>query len=100
MKKLVGLAAAGLLTAGAVQAGNLTVANSDIVLYGGISAGAEYANTDLGAINAQPRKLPFRLYNVAIGLMKKADANNSPIGFNLAFAYFYVPTVVASADTV
>ena len=104
MKKVVGLAAAGLLAAGAAQAGNLTVANSDITLYGGISAGAEYTTTDLGlavgAGTAQDREDKFRLYNVAIGLKKDADPNKSPIGFNLAFAYFYVPTVVASADTV
>jgi len=34
MKRMLSLAAAGLLMAGAAQAGTLTVANSDIVLYG------------------------------------------------------------------
>ena len=104
MKKLVGLAAAGLFAAGAAQAGNLTVANSDITLYGGISAGLDYASTDLGVgvsnALAPAREDNFRLYNVAIGLMKQADPNNSPIGFNLSFAYFYVPTVVASPNVV
>ncbi|NPA12870.1 MAG: porin, partial [Aquificae bacterium] len=42
MKKAFSLAAAGLLVVSAAQAGTLKVANSDIVLYGGVSASYEY----------------------------------------------------------
>jgi len=104
MKKLAGLAAAGLLALGTANAGSITAANSDIVFYGGISAGVDYTSQDLKiAVDnnlAQTRKDNFRLYNVALGLMKAADPDKSPIGFNLAFAYFYVPTVLASPNTV
>jgi hypothetical protein len=100
MKKLVGLAAAGLLAAGIANAGTLTVANSDIVLYGGVSASYDWQDTDHKPAPA-PSKYndTFRVSSFAIGLMKKADAN-SPIGFNAAFASFAVPTVVASPEFV
>ncbi len=99
MKKVLGLAAAGLLAAGAAQAGTLTVANSDITLYGGVSAAYEYQNNDL-VVGASPREDQFRITSFAIGLKKDADPNKSPIGFNAAFASFAVPTVVASVDVV
>ncbi|WP_456393475.1 outer membrane beta-barrel protein [Persephonella sp.] len=97
MKKVLSLAAAGLLAAGAAQAGTLTVANSDITLYGGVSAGYEWQDNDFAAVNNSNDN--FRVNTFAIGLMKKADAN-SPIGFNAAFASFNVPTVIASTDVV
>ncbi len=95
MKKVLSLAAAGLLAAGAAQAGTLTVANSDIVLYGGVSASYDYQDNDHVAGGTTFTKDNFRVSTFAIGLMKKADAN-SPIGFNAAFASFSVPTVLAS----
>ena len=97
MKKVLSLAAAGLLAAGAAQAGTLTVANSDIVLYGGVSASYDWQNNDLGT--SVPSSDSFNVSTFAVGLMKKADAN-SPIGFNAAFASFTVPTVFASSNVV
>ena len=96
MKKILGLAAAGLLAVSAANAGTLTVANSDIVLYGGVSASYDWQNTDLAAFDNNDR---FHVSTFAIGLMKKADAN-SPIGFNAAFASFEVPTLIASSKVV
>ncbi|WP_029519889.1 outer membrane beta-barrel protein [Persephonella sp. IF05-L8] len=96
MKKVLGLAAAGLLAAGAAQAGTLTVANSDIVLYGGVSASYDWQDNDLGDFRNNDN---FHVSTFAIGLMKKADAN-SPIGFNAAFASFTVPTLVASSSVI
>ncbi len=106
MKKVLSLAAAGILAAGAAQAGNITVANSDITLYGGVSAGYEWNNNDLAVEDSNNKyysvtnnKDHFRVNTFAVGLMKKAD-ENSPIGFNAAFASFQVPTVIASTDVV
>ena len=97
MKKVLGLAAAGLLAAGAAQAGTLTVANSDIVLYGGVSASYDWQSADHLASDFanDGNNDNFHVSTFAIGLMKKADAN-SPIGFNAAFARFEVPTLIAS----
>ncbi len=97
MKKLMGLAAAGLLAAGVANAGTLTVANSDITLYGGVSAGYQYLTTEhsAGTLNSDY----FSVNNVIIGLKKDADPN-SPIGFNAAFGNFTVPTVIASSATI
>ncbi|WP_457623194.1 outer membrane beta-barrel protein, partial [Persephonella sp.] len=97
MKKLMGLAAAGLLAAGVANAGTLTVANSDITLYGGVSAGYQYLTTEhsAGTLNSDY----FSVNNVIIGLKKDADPN-SPIGFNAAFGNFTVPTVIASSTTI
>ncbi|WP_297456278.1 outer membrane beta-barrel protein [Persephonella sp.] len=101
MKKVLGLAAAGLLAAGAAQAGTLTVANSDIVLYGGVSASYDWQDNDFALSNFgnDGNNDNFHVSTFAIGLMKKADAN-SPIGFNAAFASFEVPTLVASSAVV
>ena len=96
MKKVLGLAAAGLLAAGAAQAGTLTVANSDIVLYGGVSASYDWQDNDFANFRNNDN---FHVSTFAIGLMKKADAN-SPIGFNAAFASFEVPTVIASSKVI
>ncbi|WP_456383909.1 outer membrane beta-barrel protein [Persephonella sp.] len=99
MKKVLSLAAAGLLAAGAAQAGTLTVANSDITLYGGVSASYDWQSSDHIAGGTGFNQDNFHVSTFAIGLMKKADAN-SPIGFNAAFASFAVPTVLASPDVV
>ncbi|WP_457627900.1 outer membrane beta-barrel protein [Persephonella sp.] len=99
MKKVLSLAAAGLLAAGAAQAGTLTVANSDITLYGGVSASYDWQSSDHIAGGTGFNQDNFHVSTFAIGLMKKADAN-SPIGFNAAFASFAVPTVLASPRVV
>ena len=99
MRKVLSLAAAGLLAAGAAQAGTLTVANSDITLYGGVSASYDWQNNDHVAGGTQGNQDNFSVSTFAIGLMKKADAN-SPIGFNAAFASFTVPTLVASSAAI
>ncbi len=96
MKKILGLAAAGLLAVSAANAGNLTVANSDIVLYGGVSASYDWQSSDLVDFRTNDR---FHVSTFAIGLTKKADVN-SPIGFNAAFASFAVPTLIASNKVV
>ncbi len=101
MKKVLGLAAAGLLAISTAQAGTITVANSDLTLYGAVSAGFETQDKEL-TVNGNALSQTtdtFRLYNVIIGLMKKANPN-SPIGFNVAFGQFEVPTVLTSSDGV
>jgi hypothetical protein len=98
MKKVMGLAAAGLLAAGVANAGSLTVANSDITLYGGVSAGYQYLTTEHSAGGLSNNDY-FSVNNFIVGLKKDADAN-SPIGFNAAFGNFAVPTVIASSSTI
>ncbi|RUM57433.1 MAG: porin [Persephonella sp.] len=106
MKKVLGLATAGLLAISTAQAGTITVANSDLTLYGAVSAGFETQDNDLvddkyptrTGVQA-PSSDTFRLYNVIIGLKKEANPN-SPIGFNVAFGQFEVPTVLASTEVV
>ncbi len=101
MKKVLGLAAAGLLAFSAANAGTITVANSDLTLYGAVSAGFETQDKEL-AVNGNALSQTtdtFRLYNVIIGLMKETNPN-SPIGFNVAFGQFEVPTVLTSSDGV
>jgi len=46
MKKITGLAAAGLLVAGTATAGTLTVANSDMKMGGGVTAGYFYVTNN------------------------------------------------------
>ena len=105
MKKVLGgLALAGLLTAGVANAGTITVANSDLALYGGLSAGYIIQDNDLNADGntATPAGTygdTFKIFTAAVGLAKKATPN-SPIGFNLALAQFEVPTLLASSDIV
>lgn len=98
MRKVLTLAAAGLLTFSAANAGNINVANSDITMYGALTAGFENQDKEFST-RVSDRPDTFRLYNVIIGLKKDAD-ENSPIGFNLAFGQFEVPTVLASTDLV
>ncbi|WP_029519890.1 outer membrane beta-barrel protein [Persephonella sp. IF05-L8] len=77
MKKALSLVAAGLLAAGAAQAGTLTVANSDIEMTGGVTAGYFYA-TNIGNKNNDYFVVP----NFAIDLTSKV---NSIIGFTASF---------------
>jgi len=107
MKKVVGLAAAGLLAVSAANAGQITVANTDITLFGGVSASYNAQNNDhalrstgnAGGI-AQPwsGKDSFSVNNVIVGLTKPAQ--DGGIGFTAAFGSFEAPTVVASSDVV
>ena len=86
MKKVLGLAAAGLLAAGAAQAGTLTVANSDIEMTGGVTAGYFYA-TNIGNTNNDY----FRVPNFAIDLTDKV---NSTIGFTASFGRTIQATIL------
>ncbi|WP_456465730.1 outer membrane beta-barrel protein [Persephonella sp.] len=78
MKKVVNLVAAGLLAAGGIaQAGTLTVANSDIEMEGGITAGYFYT-TNIGPSDNDY----FTVSTFAIDLTSKV---NSMIGFTVGF---------------
>ncbi|MBX0312842.1 MAG: porin [Sulfurihydrogenibium sp.] len=114
MKKVVGLAAAGLLAVSAANAGQITVANTDITMFGGVSASYNAQDKDhalrdtaINVINNQPipgtaskwsGKDSFSVNNVIVGLTKPAQ--DGGIGFTAAFGSWQVPTVVASSDTV
>jgi hypothetical protein len=110
MKKVVGLAAAGLLAVSAANAGQVTVANSDITLFGGVSASYNTQNNDHalrsttvdqnGNVIAKPwsGKDSFSVNNVIIGLTKPAQ--DGGIGFTAAFGSWEAPTVVASSNVV
>ncbi len=81
MKKIVGLAAAGLLAVSTASfAGNLGTANQDITFFGGISAAWNSDSAD------------FSLSTVALGFTKAAT-EESPVGFTLAIANFQIPLV-------
>ncbi|WP_457635696.1 outer membrane beta-barrel protein [Persephonella sp.] len=78
MKKVVNLAAAGLLAAGGIaHAGTLTVANSDIEMTGGVTAGYFYT-TNIGSSNNDY----FTVSTFAVNLTSKV---NSMIGFTAGF---------------
>jgi hypothetical protein len=111
MKKVVGLAAAGLFAVSAANAGQVTVANSDITLFGGVSASYNAQNNDhalrdasinstTGATStgANFPKDSFSVNNVIVGLTKPAQ--DGGIGFTAAFGSWEAPTVVASSDVV
>jgi len=99
MKKVVGLAAAGLLAVSAANAGQITVANTDITLFGGVSASYNAQNNDhaLRGTNGF-QKDSFSVNNVIVGLTKPAQ--DGGIGFTAAFGSWEAPTVVASSDVV
>ncbi len=86
MKKIVGLAAAGLLAVSTASfaGGNLGTANQDITFFGGISAAWNSDSAD------------FSLSTVALGFTKAAT-EDSPVGFTMALAQFGVP--VAHIDS-
>ena len=98
MKKVVGLAAAGLLAVSAANAGQITVANTDITLFGGVSASYNAQNNDHALRGGNFSKDSFSLNNVIVGLTKPAQ--DGGIGFTAAFGSFEAPTVVASSDVV
>ncbi len=82
MKKILGLAAAGILAVNAANAGTITVANSDIELFGGVSAGYFYTTNICGEPYADPNNDYFTVSSFAIGLTSKV---NSTIGFTASF---------------
>jgi hypothetical protein len=101
MKKVVGLAAAGLLAVSAANAGQITVANTDITLFGGVSASYNVQDNDhvlAKGIEDLTKKDSFSVNNVIVGLTKPAQ--DGGIGFTAAFGSFEVPTVVASSKTI
>jgi len=98
MKKVVGLAAAGLLAVSAANAGQITVANTDITLFGGVSASYNIQNNDHKIANTPFSKDSFSVNNVIVGLTKPAQ--DGGIGFTAAFGSFEAPTVVASSKVV
>ena len=98
MKKVVGLAAAGLLAVSAANAGQITVANTDITLFGGVSASYNAQNNDHAIAKTPFSKDSFSVNNVIIGLTKPAQ--DGGIGFTAAFGSWEAPTVVASSDVV
>ncbi|MGC8869456.1 MAG: outer membrane beta-barrel protein, partial [Sulfurihydrogenibium sp.] len=91
MKKVVGLAAAGLLAVSTAKAGQITVANTDITMFGGVSAAYSVNNTDHGLAGGGFSKDRFSVNNVIIGLTKPAQ--DGGIGFTAAFGMFEAPTV-------
>ncbi|MGC9189097.1 MAG: outer membrane beta-barrel protein, partial [Sulfurihydrogenibium sp.] len=98
MKKVVGLAAAGLLAVSTAKAGQITVANTDITVFGGVSAAYSVNNTDHGLAGGGFSKDRFSVNNVIIGLTKPAQ--DGGIGFTAAFGMFEAPTVVATSNVV
>jgi hypothetical protein len=98
MKKVAGLAAAGLLVASAANAGQITVANTDITMFGGVSASYNTQNNDYGVANKGFSKDSFSVNNTIVGLTKPAQ--DGGIGFTAAFGSFEVPTVVASSKVI
>ncbi len=98
MKKVVGLAAAGLLAVSAANAGQITVANTDITMFGGVSASYNGQSTDHALAGRGFSKDSFTVNNLIIGLTKPAQ--DGGIGFTAAFGSFEAPTVVASSNVV
>ncbi|NPA51634.1 MAG: outer membrane beta-barrel protein [Aquificae bacterium] len=80
MKKVVGLAAAGLLAVSAANAGNFGTAFEDITLFGGIGAGWYNDRAD------------FSITTLAVGLTHPVSSK-SPVGFTVAIADFGIPVV-------
>ncbi|NPA16248.1 outer membrane beta-barrel protein [Persephonella sp.] len=68
MKKVMGLAAAGLLAAGTASAGTLTVANSDMTMGGGVTAGYFYVTNNGAGQNTDY----FTVSNFVIDLKGKS----------------------------
>jgi hypothetical protein len=98
MKKVVGLAAAGLLAVSAANAGQITVTNTDITLFGGVSASYNAQNNDHALSGGNFQKDSFSVNNVIVGLTKPAQ--DGGIGFTAAFGSWEAPTVVASSNVV
>ena len=79
MKKLLSLATAGIVLSSSSFAGTITVANSDIELGGGLSAGYIYATNQ--GVNANNDY--FTISSFAVGLRSKME--NAPIEFTASF---------------
>jgi len=77
MKKIMGLAAAGLLSIGTASAGTLTVANSEIEMSGGVTAGYFYTTNNDGENNDY-----FTVPAFALDLMTEV---HSMVGFTVGF---------------
>ncbi len=82
MKKFLSLAAAGLFSFGVANAGSITVANSDIELFGGVSAGYFYTTNPCNEECSDPNNDYFTVSSFAVGLTSKV---NSTIGFTASF---------------
>ncbi|MCX7760449.1 MAG: porin [Hydrogenothermaceae bacterium] len=86
MKKFLGLASVGLLTVGVANAGQITVANSDITLSGAVTTGYFYStNTDSNNHDS------FKVSNFLVGL--SSEAKDGGIGFTAGFGTVLLPTV-------
>jgi len=99
MKKVVGLAAAGLLAVSAANAGQITVANTDLTLFGGVSTGYNLQNNDHGLSGGDFKKDSFSVNTFAVGLTKPAK-NAGDVGVTAVFASWEAPTVAASSQVV
>ncbi|MEJ5173077.1 MAG: outer membrane beta-barrel protein [Hydrogenothermaceae bacterium] len=86
MKKFFGLASLGLLTVGFANAGQITVANSDITLSGAVTAGYFYS-TNTGSNNHDN----FKVSNFLVGL--SSEAKDGGIGFTAGFGTVLLPTL-------
>jgi hypothetical protein len=97
MKKVASLAVAGLLATSAANAGQITVANTDITMFGGVSASYNAQDNDHAIANHTSGD-SFSVNNVIVGLTKPAQ--DGGIGFTAAFGSFEVPTVVATSKAI
>ncbi len=82
MRKVLSLAAAAIFTVSAAHAGTITVANSDIEMFGGVSAGYFYTTNICNNACPNPNNDYFTVSSFAIGLTSKV---NSTIGFTASF---------------
>jgi hypothetical protein len=98
MKKVVGLAAAGLLAVSAANAGQITVANTDITMFGGVSTSYDAQSNDYASAGGGFSRDSFSVNNVIVGLTKPAQ--DGGIGFTAAFGSWQAPTAVASSNVV
>lgn len=99
MKKVVGLAAAGLFAVAGANAGQITTLNSDISVLGAVTAAYNLQDTDhFLATGGKAVRDYFTVNNVAIALTKPAQEGG--LGFTAAIAHWEAPTVVASSMVV
>lgn len=98
MKKVVGLAAAGLFAVTGANAGQINVANTDLVMIGGVSAAYSVQNSDHVLRGAGFSKDGFAVNNFVLALAKPAQ--DGGIGVTAAIASWQAPTVVASSEVV
>ncbi|MCX7739259.1 MAG: porin [Hydrogenothermaceae bacterium] len=98
MKKVVGLVAAGLFAVSVANAGQITVANTDLVMIGGVSAAYSVQENDHSLANPGFSKDGFAVNNFVLALAKPAQ--DGGIGVTAAIASWQAPTVVASSEVV